>query len=331
MKNITIIGAGAVGCTIAHELNRDTNRNNITLVGRGTHLQHLKEHGILINNKGKEHITRINCVETNDLNKMQDQDIILITTKSYDIPEAVKDIKSIYNNDTVVIPLANGLPWWFLLDLKNSLNSSDITNLGDLGSFQLENSVDKNLISQDRIIGGVIYTGASITSPGHIVNKAGPKIIIGEINNTHSKRVTEISDIFSSANLNHKISNNIRGEILNKLCWNIAFNTLSVIHNLNSKEMVDNASVLNKAKNIMHEMKSLANSLNIDMKLDIEKHVTIASSAGSHKPSMLQDYENEKKLETYAIVGSVIDIANKLNLDLPNINSMHQELIQKIN
>jgi len=325
MNNITILGSGAVGCTIAHKLHQPQNSShkNITLVGRGEHLKQLTKNGLQIDDNGKNYIHDVNCIDISRLAELNKQDIIFITTKSHDIHEAAKNIELLYNDDTVVIPLANGIPWWFLHNIKIN-NKLTIPN-----NFELKNFIDEKIIPTERIIGGVIYTGASIIAPGCIINKTGPKIILGELHNKTTNRITEISNIFSDANINHKISNNIRGDILNKLSWNIAFNTLSVIYEMNSKEMVDNKETITKAKELMQEMIYFSELLDIDMQLNIEKHISIASSAGSHKPSMLQDYENNKKLEIYAIVGSVLDIANQLDIKLKHTKAIYKQLLDK--
>jgi 2-dehydropantoate 2-reductase len=73
----------------------------------------------------------------------------------------------------------------------------------------------------------------------------------------------------------------------------------------------------------MREAESVAQKLGIEMGVSVEQRLAGAEKVGQHKTSMLQDIEAGKPTELEAIVGAVVELGAKLDVDLPNTKSVY--------
>ena len=60
--------------------------------------------------------------------------------------------------------------------------------------------------------------------------------------------------------------------------------------------------------------------------VSIDDRIKGAISVIGHKPSTTQDLNAGKPLEIDPIIGSIIEIANKLNIETPNLKSVNSRL-----
>lgn len=314
---ICIYGAGAAGCVVGAKLKMSG--ANVTLIGRGKHLRKIQESGLHITTRDSNHIIEI--AATDNPISLEPQDYVIIATKAHSIPEIAEKIKPLLHEKTAIIPACNGIPWWFLYNLEGQLKNHRIECLDPMHSIERH-------IDTKRIIGGVFYMAATLTAPGEVSNFEGPRFIIGEPDGRTSSRVSDLGNILLNAGFKNPVTDNIRGAIWVKLCWNIAFNPLSVIHNMTSGEMAASPEVRKTAEEIMKEAEKIGKELGVKFKLDIEKHVKAAETAGSHKPSMLQDFEHKKPMEINAIIGSACEIAKNLAIKSPYITKAYNQLAE---
>jgi len=310
-----IYGAGAAGCTLAAQLD---NKVTVSLIARGNHLIALQQKGLhFTDSKGNDSIHHF--FATDSSNDLPPQDIIFLAGKSQQLPEMATNIAPLLHKETIIIPISNGIPWWFFHGTEFEREINLESQLDPCGILH------KN-IDQDRIIGGLLYMGASITNLGHVINRTQTRLIIGEPNPHKNSRCQPIVNILDKAGFKKPLSNNIRVDIWKKLCWNTAFNPLSVIYQLPNGGLIDDPKIRNRAIAIMQEMQIIAAALNLPLELDINSHIAINERSKNHKPSMLQDFESNKPLETNAIIDAVVHIANCININTPNTTDTQQEL-----
>ena len=81
-----------------------------------------------------------------------------------------------------------------------------------------------------------------------------------------------------------------------------------------------------------HFMKATAimDKLNVPMSIGIDQRIEGAAKVGSHKTSMLQDYERGKELELDALVVAVKEIADLLGIKTPTIDRILHTVTEKI-
>ena len=70
-------------------------------------------------------------------------------------------------------------------------------------------------------------------------------------------------------------------------------------------------------------MEAVAGKLNIEMPISIEKRIAGAEKVGEHKTSMLQDLEAGRPLELEAVVGAVLELAERVDVPMPNTQAVY--------
>jgi 2-dehydropantoate 2-reductase len=73
----------------------------------------------------------------------------------------------------------------------------------------------------------------------------------------------------------------------------------------------------------MEEVERVARRLGVEMAVTIERRIRGAARVGGHKTSMLQDLEAGRQLEIDALAGSVVELADRLSVDVPHLRTLY--------
>ena len=316
---ICIVGAGATGGYLGVKL---INAGlDVSLVARGAHLAAMKKKGLILRENGKETTCLPKCSDTmEELGKM---DFIFITLKAYSINGLVKEISTMFDENTSVISAYNGIPWWYFFDTEGQFKNYRIKCIDP-------ENIQWNVITPERIIGCVVYPATEIIEPGVIKHIEGNRFSLGEPSGLQSERILRISKAMASADLKAPVRKNIRQEIWMKLIGNLAFNPLSVITGETLDVLLLNEVNKIKAYDAMKEASSIMDKLNVPLSVSIDQRIEGAAKVGSHKTSMLQDYEKGKELELDALVVAVKEIADLLDIKTPTIDKILHTVKEKI-
>ncbi len=313
---ICVYGAGGVGGVIASKL--FTTGEEISIVARGEHLKAIQKNGLkIIDSEKKETICKIKATDKPET--LGEQDFVIVSVKGHDVPSVAKSIKPLLGKNTAVVTVMNGIPWWYFERYDGPLKGAHL-KISDP-----ENNLNK-LIEPARIIGGIIYISTGITAPGVITYMGGRRLMFGELEGTETLRLKTLISILEKAGMRPIITAKIRNETWLKLWGNISFNPISVLTSLGMKEIVEDEKTKQWAADIMTEMKKVSDSLGIDLGMTVEQRLEEGHKSGSHKTSMLQDFEKGKRMELDGIIGTVIEIANLLKVDVPTIKELYERM-----
>ena len=316
---ICIVGAGATGGYLGVKL---INAGfDVSLVARGAHLTAMKKKGLTLIENDKEITCSPKCSDSmKELGKM---DFIFITLKAYSINGLVKEISTMFDENTSVISAYNGIPWWYFFGAEGQFNNYRIKCIDP-------ENIQWNVITPERIIGCVVYPATEIIEPGVIKHIEGNRFSLGEPNGAQTERISRISKAMARADLKAPVRKNIRQEIWMKLIGNLAFNPLSVITEETLDVLLLNEENKKTAYEAMKEASSIMGKLNVPMSVSIDQRIEGAAKVGSHKTSMLQDYERGKELELDALVVAVKEIADLLGIKTPTIDRILHTVTEKI-
>ena len=316
---ICIVGAGAIGSYLGVKLIKAG--LDVSLVARGAHLKAMKKTGLTIIENEKETVCFPKCSETmEELGKM---DFIFITLKAYSITGMAKEIAKLFDENTSVITAYNGIPWWYFFNTGGQFNNYRIKCIDP-------DNTQWNLMTPERIIGCVVYPATEIIRPGVIKHVEGNRFSLGEPSGVQSERISRISKALISAGLKAPIHNNIRQEIWTKLIGDLAFNPLSVITGETLDVLLSKKENKDIAYAAMKEASLIMDKLQIPLNISIDQRIDGAAKVGSHKTSMLQDYERGKELELDALVVAVKEIGGLLSIKTPIIDKILYEVKEKI-
>jgi 2-dehydropantoate 2-reductase len=311
---ICVIGAGAIGGLLAVRLAEAGEQ--VTIVDQGEHLQAIQRHGLkLLMADGSEHLTRSleASASTRDIGA---QDVVILAVKSQILPVIAPTLGNVLHGDTVIVPLQNGLPWWYFQKHGGEYDGRSIDCLDPDGTLAAD-------VDVDRILGCVVYPAGEIVSPGVVRHTEGNRFPLGELDGSDSPRAQALVHTLSNAGFKSFLLDDIRAEIWLKLIGNLSFNPISALTHATLVDICQYPPSRALAKSLMEEAQAVANRLGITLRVSIEKRIAGAESVGKHKTSMLQDVEAGRELELEAIMGAVIELARMIDIATPAIDSVY--------
>ena len=108
-----------------------------------------------------------------------------------------------------------------------------------------------------------------------------------------------------------------------KILGNLSFNPISALTGATLVGMVRDPDVADLVKNIMQEATAVAAKIGIEMPVTIERRMEGAAKIGEHKTSMLQDLEAGRPMELEAVVGAVVELGERLGMDMPHTRTVY--------
>ena len=313
MKICVIGGGGAIGGYLAVMLSRAG--NDVTVVARGATLTAIKERGLtLIHDEHPEPlVAKVKAVEK--ITDVETPDVVILAVKAHQVDPIIHDLAAIVGPETILIPMQNGIPWWYFQKLSGEYQDHTVETV-DAGG------VAKKAINPDNIIGCVVYPATFSEAPGVIRLVEGNRFPLGELNGEVTERVQKMSEMMTQAGFKSPVLEDIRSEIWLKLWGNMTFNPISALTHGTLEGICQFPLTRDLARNMMAEAQAIAGKLGVTFRVDIERRIAGAEKVGKHKTSMLQDLEAGRSLEVDALLGSVIELGKITNTPTPCLNTV---------
>ncbi len=311
---ICVVGAGAIGGLLAVRLAQAGEQ--VTVVDQGAHLQAIQRSGLaLLMSDGSEHRTR-SLEATASMRDVGPQDVVILAVKTQVLPVIAPQLGSVMDDDTVILPMQNGLPWWYFQKHGGEYDGRRIECLDP--DAQLAAHVDV-----DRVLGCVVFPAGEIVSPGVVRHTEGNRFPLGELDGSDSPRARALVEMFTNAGFKSFVLDDIRAEIWLKLLGNLSFNPISALTHATLVDICQYPPSRALAESLMEEAQTVANHLGIKFRVSIEKRIAGAEKVGRHKTSMLQDVEAGRGLELEAIMGAVVELARLTGIATPGIDTIY--------
>jgi 2-dehydropantoate 2-reductase len=310
---IAIIGAGAIGGYVGTRL--ALSGQDVTFIARGANLAALNERGIrLLSAEGvEETVTRVNA--TDDYAKAGAHDLVILAIKAHQVEAVAAEVPKLFNSDTVVVPMQNGIPYWYFHEHGGALAGTRVRSVDPNGSIH-------DHIPCERVLGCVVYPAAELVAPAVIQHVEGNRFPLGELDGSTSDRVKQVSEAFIAAQLKAPILDNIRAEIWLKLWGNLTFNPVSALSRATLASICQYPLTRALVAAMMTEAQTVAGKLGITFRVPLDKRIAGAERVGHHKTSMLQDVEAARVLEVDALLGSVIELARLTETPTPHLDTV---------
>ncbi len=311
---ICVVGAGSIGGYLAvlfaeagHE---------VTVCARGAHLAAIRERGLeLILEDGTRKIAR-NLHATDDIRGAGQQDLVILGVKAHQVEAIVDQLPALFHGDTVLIPMQNGIPWWYFQRHGGPYEGQVVRTADPQGRIAAT-------IDPARIVGCVVYPAATIAAPGVIRHIEGNRFPLGELDGSDSPRVNRLSELFVSAGFKAPVLNAIRNEIWLKLWGNLSFNPISALTHATLVDLCQFPLSRTLAETMMLEAQAVGHKLGVEFRVPLDKRIAGAEKVGKHKTSMLQDVEAGRDPEIDALVGSVLELADLTQTPTPQIRAVY--------
>src|SRR6202522_3352815 len=261
---IAIVGVGAIGGYVGIRL--ALAGEDVTFIARGAILEALRTRGIrLVYADGREeHVPSVRA--TDDYAAAGVQDVVLLGMKAHQVEAVTRHVPKLFGHDTVVVPLQNGIPYWYFHGLAGPWCGTRVKSVDPTGSIY-------DHIPCARVIGCVVYPAAEQISPGVIKHVEGNRFPVGEPDGSDSERVRRVSQAFIKGGLLSPVLADIRSEIWLKLWGNLTFNPISVLSRATLAGICQHPPSRAIAAAMMQEAQVIAEKLGATFRVPLEKRI----------------------------------------------------------
>ncbi|HYF19406.1 MAG TPA: 2-dehydropantoate 2-reductase [Ramlibacter sp.] len=303
---ITLLGAGAVGGYFGAPLAAAGHR--VSVVARGATLETLRRDGLTLLMEGRRVNGPVQAAE--DGARFGPQDVVILAVKAPALPQVAQHVPPLLGPDTIVLPMLNGIPWWFFEGEQRLLR------------LDPDGALDK-AIPRRQVVGAVVFPSLSCPQPGVTAHASGTRVVFGEPEGGTSERVQRVVDLFTQAGLSPEASTDIRREIWLKLLGNACFNPVSMITGSHTDDMLDDELIHELFDGMMRELMAMGRALGIDAVVDPAARMAFSRKLGHIKTSMLQDVDAGRAVELDGILGAAVELAARLGIQAPLLKAVY--------
>jgi 2-dehydropantoate 2-reductase len=300
-----VVGAGAIGAFVGASLARAG--AEVVLVARGAHLTAMRRSGLRIVGAHEEYTVAPGCTDTcADVGPV---DVVIVALKAHQIAGMIDEIKHLVRDDTVIVSMQNGIPWWYFQQHGGALDGRALDSV-DAGGLLARTFDPAN------VVGCAVYCSTEMTEPGVIRHIEGTRYVLGHPDGSVSRRLEKISADFQKGGLKAPVTAEIRVDVWTKLLGNVCFNPLSALTRSTLGQLAGDASLAPTVRGMMRETLAVANALGVTLDVSIDRRIDGARRVGDHKTSTLQDLEAGRPLELECIIGAVVELGDLLGVDV---------------
>ena len=319
--HFVIVGCGAVGGYFGGRLAQ--HGESVTFVARGQQLQALQTSGLAINSiDGDVKLDKVNAVNAESLTAdslVTPADVIFLCVKSYQLNNALEQIKPLIKPHTRVISLLNGV---------------------NVASVMQEHG-----ISKDNIFGGLAKIIAEKAADG-VINHTGakPHITLGaftrntplanedseaKVKVAETQQLSNIAKRLKLAGISVGVTSDIELALWRKYIFVAAWGALASARKLNLGEIRAQSHIEFLLERIINEYADIARKLGVKLS---PKHVKetltfISRLPDASETSMQRDIAAGQASEFDVLVGYPMKQVLALSLSAPVLTQCYQKLV----
>jgi 2-dehydropantoate 2-reductase len=287
---VIVLGAGAIGAYYGGQLAHTG--HDVTLYARGDNLAAISERGLEI--RTPEGSSVVEVAATDRADELGAADFAILGVKSYSLDSIGPVVKQVAQKGTAILPFLNGVE-----------TTDRLLALG---------------VPRTAILGGVTRISVVRSQPG-VVERRGPfqSVIVGELDDQTTDRVTHIAAAFRGAGAEARVSNRIEVDLWEKFVFIAAMAAScglarSPVGPLREKPL--GRRLLQRA---VQEVVDVARARGIALAADETAQVVGAIDAlpPGTKPSFLLDLEAGGPNELDVLSGAVSRYAEKAGVQTP--------------
>ena len=230
-----------------------------------------------------------------------------------------------------------------LAELMPALNPGG-TVLSLQNGWAVERAIAQHLkeqkgISPD-ILGGLCFIYANKPAPGYVQHLGYGKLLLGSYDEGDwrcalTERGRAIATDFEQTTIAVETTEDLPMARWRKLVWNVPYNSLSVILDATTGEMMADVGVRSLIKTLMTEVVTLANawgeqtSPNSNRSISndfIEEMLNITAEVSAYRTSMKVDYDEKRALEIKTILENPLRTAEAIGVSVPAIKMLYHQL-----
>ena len=288
----------------------------VSVVARGEHLEAIRRDGLrLVETDGSE-VVATDLTASDDFAALGPHDVVILALKAHQIAAVADRLGQLYGPDTVVVPVQNGIGWWYFERHGGEHDGRRLRTLDPQGVLAAA-------VPAERIVGCIAYPAAEKAGPGVIRHVEGDRFPVGELDGSRSERAGALAAAFGVAGFKSRVLTDIRSHVWVKAWGNLAFNPISALTGATLAQICRNEATRALAAAMMTEAAEVAARLDVRLRISVEQRIAGAEKVGEHKTSMLQDVEAGRPLEVEPLVGVFVELSELTGTPTPTISAVH--------
>jgi len=288
---IMVMGTGGVGGFFGGMLAKSG--ADVCFVARGAHLEAMRTQGL----KVESHIAGDFALPEVSVSGKPEAfgavDLVLMTTKAYDLESASRQILPNLKKDSMVLPLLNGV------DIAERVAS---------------------VVGAERVLGGMCQVSSAIKAPG-VIKQVGPlnKIVFGELQGGSSARSRAVLETLRAGGLTADLSEQIQVDIWRKFLSICAAGGMSALCRSTLGPILKDPDTRAMFEGCIQEVVALARRKGVTLPATIVPDTMAAYDKypPEMRPSMGLSVLNGQPLEVEALNGTAARIGRELGVPTP--------------
>ncbi|MCB0353186.1 MAG: 2-dehydropantoate 2-reductase [Bdellovibrionales bacterium] len=301
-SKFAIVGPGGVGGYLGGLL-LDAGLD-VTFVARPKTAEVLRAEGLILETVEKK-IVLPTVKAVDHVSELSDVDVVLLTTKSFDLSEVAQEFGPEIRENSTVITFQNGLE-------------------GD--------RIVSETAPGTRVFPGVAYIVAKKAAPGLIQQTAGPRTFeFGDRTGEAQDELRSLALVMRHAGVDVQCSENIEKALWTKLIWIAAFSGVTGVTRTSIGNIVNDPAGMKFFEDCVDESIAVAQAVGVDVGDEqktkvMAKAVGYQTVGGGATSSLALDISNGRPTELEAIHGALVRLASEARVDVPVLSLVYNAI-----
>lgn len=304
---IGIIGIGGVGGYYGGKLAmKYTGRSEheVIFFARGAHMEAIRKNGLKLVTVDDEYIVRPAQVTDNPL-EMGPLDLAIFCTKSYGLEDAARAIAGNLSNDSVVLPLLNGV------DITERLRA---------------------VLPRRIVLYGGVFISSAIQGPGLVKQLGGTgQLFFGPALKADVEKFRPVEALLQGAGIKAELSADALLPLWTKYIFIGPMAGVTSLTGMAFGDVLGNPADRAMVEGMMREIEAVARKKSVNFPADIVQASLgkAAAFAPATKTSMQLDYERGNRTELDIFITYMVKAGKDLGIPVPLHEKVYAELKKK--
>ncbi|HJF31022.1 MAG TPA: ketopantoate reductase family protein [Sporosarcina psychrophila] len=296
--NILIVGAGAIGGYFGGRLVEKGEK--VTFLVRAKRKEMLDTYGLKIEsiNGDAKLVPRL----ITSIDSGEKFDLIIISTKSYHLAQAIDDVRPFVKADTIILPLLNGIG-------------------------HLDQLIEA--FGEDAVIGGLCFIETTLDEHGTIIQKSPlHQLVYGERSGELTPRIEKLQEVFEGANASFILSEKINQEMWHKYLFITVMSGITSLMESPIGPIMELETGRNTVSSLLEEIGAIMEKIDAPIQDTIRKELfeKISNMPYDMKSSMQRDMEKSLPLESDHLQGLLLHHAHMHAIPTPVLETIYTKL-----
>ena len=295
---ILIVGAGAIGGYFGGRLLEKG--EDVTFLVREKRKKKLEETGLEIKSVNGDCSLKPKLITKE--NTEEQYDVVLISTKSYQLAGAIEDVRPFVGKETMVLPLLNG-----------------ISHLDELVAA----------FGEEVVIGGLCFIETTLDEKGTIVQTSPiNQLVFGERSGEETERIKKLKAAFDGTKAEFVLSGNINQDMWHKYLFITAMSGITTMMESPIGPIRELETGQRTIAAFIEELAAIMFEIGAPIKETIAKEQVdkINAMGAGMKSSMQRDVEKSQPIEADHLQGFLLEKAKEHHIAVPILETIYTKL-----